>query len=210
MGLFDVNMPLLYGEGGEHAFVRLQLEILTKSGDESIFAWQRNSQEPTLDSIFSNYDQILAYSLDCFMFATKIRPFQPALPRAPYALTNKGLEIKTVLLEGNLPRSGKEYDRIYCLPLNCAREDEDLPLVIRLKRVGVGRYQRALYEGREDWAKWPTEHELGLRGWSVIGTIFVSESRQDTEGVSRTVEDEERLLSIQGAVSRGPSTNWQP
>ena len=61
MGLFDVDMPLLYGKGEERAFVRLQLEILTKSGDESIFAWQRNSQEPTLDSIFSNYDQILAY-----------------------------------------------------------------------------------------------------------------------------------------------------
>lgn len=39
LGLFDVNMPLLYGEG-EKAFMRLQLEIIKKSPDESIFAWK--------------------------------------------------------------------------------------------------------------------------------------------------------------------------
>jgi hypothetical protein len=38
LGLFDVNMPPLYGEG-EKAFARLQLEILKTSDDESIFAW---------------------------------------------------------------------------------------------------------------------------------------------------------------------------
>jgi hypothetical protein len=43
MGLFDVNMPLLYGEG-KKAFLRLQLEILQQSDDESIFAWAQNSR----------------------------------------------------------------------------------------------------------------------------------------------------------------------
>ncbi|KAJ4244804.1 hypothetical protein NW762_014382 [Fusarium torreyae] len=38
MGIFDVNMPLLYGEKHK-AFIRLQEEILKKSNDESIFAW---------------------------------------------------------------------------------------------------------------------------------------------------------------------------
>jgi len=38
MGLFGINMPLLYGEG-ENAFKRLQLEILKTSDDESLFAW---------------------------------------------------------------------------------------------------------------------------------------------------------------------------
>ena len=38
LGLFDVNMPLLYGEGVK-AFVRLQEEILKTSTDQSIFAW---------------------------------------------------------------------------------------------------------------------------------------------------------------------------
>ncbi|KAI6012665.1 heterokaryon incompatibility protein-domain-containing protein, partial [Pisolithus orientalis] len=38
LGLFGVNMPMLYGEG-EKAFQRLQLEILRVSSDHSIFAW---------------------------------------------------------------------------------------------------------------------------------------------------------------------------
>jgi hypothetical protein len=38
MGLFDVNMPLIYGEG-QKAFYRLQLEIMKSSDDQSIFAW---------------------------------------------------------------------------------------------------------------------------------------------------------------------------
>ncbi len=38
LGLFGVNMPLLYGEGRE-AFQRLQQEIVRKSTDQSIFAF---------------------------------------------------------------------------------------------------------------------------------------------------------------------------
>lgn len=38
-GLFDVTMPIVYGEGGEKAFWRLQLEIIRQSHDQSIFAW---------------------------------------------------------------------------------------------------------------------------------------------------------------------------
>lgn len=39
MGLFNVNMPLIYGEG-RNAFYRLQLEIIKSSDDQSILAWQ--------------------------------------------------------------------------------------------------------------------------------------------------------------------------
>jgi hypothetical protein len=38
LGLFAVNMPMLYGEG-ERAFIRLQEEIIRQSNDTSIFAW---------------------------------------------------------------------------------------------------------------------------------------------------------------------------
>ena len=42
LGLFEVNMPLLYGEG-KAAFQRLQHEILKASDDEIIFAWRNES-----------------------------------------------------------------------------------------------------------------------------------------------------------------------
>ena len=38
MGLLNVNMPMLYGEG-KKAFHRLQLEIIRSSNDQSVFAW---------------------------------------------------------------------------------------------------------------------------------------------------------------------------
>ncbi|KAI6016531.1 heterokaryon incompatibility protein-domain-containing protein [Pisolithus marmoratus] len=43
LGLFDVNMPMLYGEGSK-AFQRLQLGIIRVSSDHSIFAWNPKGQ----------------------------------------------------------------------------------------------------------------------------------------------------------------------
>lgn len=42
LGIFDVHMPLLYGEG-EKAFVRLQEEIMKHSDDQTLFAWVPDS-----------------------------------------------------------------------------------------------------------------------------------------------------------------------
>lgn len=42
LGLFDVYMPLLYGEK-ERAFRRLQEEIFKQSDDHTIFTWQSKS-----------------------------------------------------------------------------------------------------------------------------------------------------------------------
>ena len=39
LGIFEVNLPLLYDEGGERAFMRLQEEIIKESDDQSIFSW---------------------------------------------------------------------------------------------------------------------------------------------------------------------------
>jgi hypothetical protein len=44
MGLLNVNMPLLYREGGTKAFARLQEEIMKSAVDYTLFAW--SAQEP--------------------------------------------------------------------------------------------------------------------------------------------------------------------
>ena len=46
MGIFNINMPLIYGER-EKAFLRLQREIIRETNDESIFAWDMDSSSPT-------------------------------------------------------------------------------------------------------------------------------------------------------------------
>jgi hypothetical protein len=38
LGIFDVNMPMIYGEG-DKAFIRLQEEIMRRTSDDSILAW---------------------------------------------------------------------------------------------------------------------------------------------------------------------------
>jgi len=61
LGIFGINMPLLYGEG-QRAFRRLQEEILKRSTDKSIFVWQ--SPEPyELNLPHKPYGGVLAQSL---------------------------------------------------------------------------------------------------------------------------------------------------
>ncbi len=52
-GIFDVNMPLLYGEGSK-AFRRLQEELLKTTEDQSIFFWGLKSSETIIPTLFSN------------------------------------------------------------------------------------------------------------------------------------------------------------
>jgi hypothetical protein len=84
MGIFQVNMPLLYGEGG-NAFMRLQEEIIRRSDDHSIFAWQ--------DRLSSG---MLASSPKSFQSSTDIIRVN-SIPAEPFALTNKGVNLKLPL-----------------------------------------------------------------------------------------------------------------
>lgn len=67
LGLFEVNMPLLYGEGNK-AFLRLQEEIIRHSNDDSIFAWEFETE---CDDLV--YDkQLLASSPEQFYWCFQI------------------------------------------------------------------------------------------------------------------------------------------
>ena len=46
IGIFGVNMPLLYGEG-DQAFLRLQLEIIQRRSDPTLLAWRSITATPT-------------------------------------------------------------------------------------------------------------------------------------------------------------------
>lgn len=85
-GLFQVNMPLLYGEG-EHAFLRLQQEIMKDSDDETIFAWKDETMSD------NTYSGLLAAHPRAFASCGSLVPFQDNDRRAPYHMTNKGLSI---------------------------------------------------------------------------------------------------------------------
>jgi hypothetical protein len=54
MGLFDVNMPMLYGEG-THAFIRLQEEIIRRTEDYTIFAWTADPLNNMPRGLFASF-----------------------------------------------------------------------------------------------------------------------------------------------------------
>ena len=83
LGLFDLNMELLYGEG-KKAFTRLEELIITKSSDESIFAWR----SPRFESAGS-----LAPWPDCYRDSGDVvlRPDKSSYARADFQMTGQGL-----------------------------------------------------------------------------------------------------------------------
>ncbi|KAI8629869.1 hypothetical protein F5Y19DRAFT_464215 [Xylariaceae sp. FL1651] len=59
LGIFDVNMPLLYGEG-DKAFIRLQEQIISQTYDDFVLAWG-NINYSSLDPISFHIDYIGEY-----------------------------------------------------------------------------------------------------------------------------------------------------
>jgi hypothetical protein len=104
LGLFGVNMPLLYGEG-DRAFVRLQQEIMKESDDQTIFAWGPSD----LTSLSGLEDDlkggILATSPKSFASSGHIVRSQTDEIYRPYAATNKGLQISLPLLRADTATS---------------------------------------------------------------------------------------------------------
>lgn len=92
MGIFSVNMPMLYGEGSTKAFLRLQEEIMKHSDDQSIFAWVNNDASPT------SLHGLMATSPANFAGCSDIIPYQDWAPREPYSMTNRGLRIALPLI----------------------------------------------------------------------------------------------------------------
>ncbi|KXX78246.1 Vegetative incompatibility protein HET-E-1 [Madurella mycetomatis] len=56
LGIFGVTMPMIYGEGGDQAFLRLQERIMKTTRDDSILAWGLSIKE----SPISDPDQVIA------------------------------------------------------------------------------------------------------------------------------------------------------
>lgn len=93
MGIFDVNMPLLYGEGSRKAFVRLQEEIIRDSEDESLFAWQHpRSWDGNRIANLAENEGMFATHPCMFQGSSSFAPDRRI--RAPYKTTNRGLAIE--------------------------------------------------------------------------------------------------------------------
>lgn len=90
MGIFDVNMPFLYGEG-DKAFQRLQEEIMKQPDDQSIFLWT----DPTGDKYC--YRSLLARHPSEFAGCQSIE-FLSSNRTEPHAMTTTGIRMSARLL----------------------------------------------------------------------------------------------------------------
>ena len=138
LGIFDINMPLLYGEG-EKAFTRLQEEIIRSSNDLSIFAWTAALNDKRA------FRSLWASSPNEFKSCQFL--VKPALEwngRGEYSITSRGLRTTDMIrtVRGSDTRKGS-----YFLPLDCvdARQKKDI------RFVSLEQYGPSLFARRKPW-----------------------------------------------------------
>jgi hypothetical protein len=116
-GIFDVNMPLLYGEG-RGAFIRLQEEILKETDDQSLLAW---------GLVWNHYwdclrpTGVFANSPDAFLGSEDVVPFPSKPGRQPHSVTNKGVRIELPVITG--PEQGSSTSYAFAI-LDCQIKDD--------------------------------------------------------------------------------------
>lgn len=93
LGIFDINMPMLYGEGGHKAFLRLQEEIAKQTVDLSLFAWRAESKLQEVRGIFATSPREFAAC------GTMDSSRRGTFHDNEFIITNKGLRIETTLVE---------------------------------------------------------------------------------------------------------------
>ena len=129
LGIFDIHMPMLYGEGGA-AFTRLQKEIMKISDDHSIFSWElHGSQREPLTGALTTTPRAF---LSC---GSVVR--DDDVGRSPFAVTNLGLSMNFLPIQS-------WFGGIISVGLNCARElrGHDDPLnVLPSGRTFCRRFQ---------------------------------------------------------------------
>lgn len=125
MGLFDVNMPLLYGEGGVKAFIRLQEAIIQSSEDHSILAWRNRD-----DAInFGVPYHPLAPSPACFSIYPSPSPVPCGLGHPALSVVSEGVQINV-----QLSKLHKEGDRLECTAwLDCTDTSSNYKFAIKLQ-----------------------------------------------------------------------------
>lgn len=110
LGIFDVNMPMIYGEG-EKAFLRLQEAIALSVNDLSLFAWTDNVPE---DWYHDRWHGVFARSprqfANCHQLVHLHNPV--SYSAHSFAITNRGVEFRTCL---KMDRANGDY----LMHLNC-------------------------------------------------------------------------------------------
>jgi len=148
LGLFNVNMPLIYGEG-QKAFIRLQEAIAHSANDLSMFAWQQDSSSST--PLIPTYRGIFACSPTEFQHCNKIFvPYEKINQETSFALTNKGLRFDPgMFITADSDDTCVSASPDLLMGLDCFEKSDRTSnafkwVAIRLRKLGGDRYVRVL------------------------------------------------------------------
>ncbi|EQB58917.1 hypothetical protein CGLO_00761 [Colletotrichum gloeosporioides Cg-14] len=133
LGIFGVNMPLIYGEG-DRAFQRLQEAVIRQIDDPSIFVWGSISDldDPMRKSMSSRSlrEPLLAPGPHSFENTGDVIPFRMLGVESRLHLDHNGITITTPLLKqrpsNGWTRTGTEF---FLAPLQCRRKSEPLDCI---------------------------------------------------------------------------------
>jgi hypothetical protein len=116
LGIFDINMPLLYGEGAK-AFKRLQEEIIRVIDDQSIFAWTL-PEDDDLYNLFTCLFDVLAPHPIVFEKAGNIsrsdRTASLSKGTGSHSVSNKGVRLNVPLVTIDSCRWGQRIAVLEC------------------------------------------------------------------------------------------------
>ena len=149
LGLFNITLPAVPGEG-IRAFERLQLEIIRRSKDHSIFAWNWRSGFPRK---LDGNESLLAPHPKYFALHEPIVPLKDTRRDTykrehTFEMTNGGLEITLpVLLDRTKPQGSKaRLALLNCCFRNGKGQKERIALLVKEIDDGKSRKQTPLYE----------------------------------------------------------------
>ncbi len=131
LGIFGINMPLLYGEG-PRAFIRLQEEIWKETDDHSLLAWTLPQYSPKpwhTGGVFAESPSHFASSGHVVRLHGEIGD--------PSVITKKGVQISLCLQEKQVKRNYPLFRRyhprkIFYAALNCGRKGSTSRVAILL------------------------------------------------------------------------------
>ncbi|RBR13291.1 uncharacterized protein FIESC28_08257 [Fusarium coffeatum] len=151
LGIFGVNMPLLYGEGAR-SFLRLQEEILKQSADQTLFAWRSTAtgaDKEEARGLFAHSPREFQNFLDRGERSIErseqakdnlMRLWDSRAPREPWTVSNRGIRVT-----GRIQDLRPNYERYHTviLLLNCCFGGNPGRVVgIYLRRLDGDRYAR--------------------------------------------------------------------
>ena len=134
LGIFNINMPLIYGEGQARAFGRLQEEIMSRTEDHSIFAWNGNRTDFRNDMV-----GFLAPHPSAFNYG-KVELCGLPKPVAPLSITGRGIRAQVPLINHS------RQDDSYLAVIGCHRSsssEEYYAIPVKRLKKSSDIYQRS-------------------------------------------------------------------